>query len=83
VSALIPQKPLLSFVAGFTALFFLWVAVASYIDVKNLHLLSRKIASLFFKSDSYFLILLVTGFVAGLTGGLAALTASYIRKKSD
>ena len=82
VSAVIPQKPLFAFLAAFMALFFLWTALASYIDVKNKHLLSTKIAEVLFKNPSHWLIMMATGVVAGLTGGLAALTASFLRPKS-
>ena len=81
VAAFIPQKPFFSFLAGFLALFFLWTLMASYIDLKNKHLLSTKIAEILFKTPSHWLIMMVTGLVAALVGGMAALTASFIRRK--
>jgi hypothetical protein len=81
VAAFIPQKPLYAFLAGFLALFFLWTLMASYIDIKNKHLLSTKVAEILFKTPSHWLIMMVTGLVGGLVGGFAALTASFIRKK--
>ncbi|HEX4957102.1 MAG TPA: hypothetical protein VFV46_02905 [Lacibacter sp.] len=81
VAAIIPQKPLMSFVAGFSSLFLLWGAMAWMKDTGNEHLLSSKVAELLFKSSSSVLLVLVTAFIAGLVGGFAALTASFIRKK--
>lgn len=83
VAVIVPQKPLTAFLAGFFSLFLLWTLLASYIDIKNKHLLSTKIAELLFKTPSHWLIMMVTGLVAALTGGMAALTASFLRKKQD
>ena len=80
VSAIIPQKPLFAFLAGFFALFFLWTLMASYIDVKNKHLLSTKIAEILFKNPSHWLIMMATGLVGALVGCFAALTAIFLRK---
>jgi hypothetical protein len=83
VAVVIPQKPLNAFLSGFFALFLLWTLLASVIDIKNKHILSVKISELLFKSNSHWLIMMVTGLVAGLTGGMAALTASFLRKKQE
>ncbi|MBX9785014.1 MAG: hypothetical protein K2X48_17135 [Chitinophagaceae bacterium] len=83
VSAIIPQKPFFAFLAGFFSLFLLWTLMASYMDVKNKHLLSTKIAEVLFKAPSHWLIMMATGLVAGLVGGFAALTGSFIRKKAS
>lgn len=81
VAAVIPQKPFLSFVAGFSSLFLLWGVLAWMKDAGNEHLLSAKVTELLFKSPSSVLLILVTALIAGLVGGFAALTASFIRKK--
>jgi hypothetical protein len=80
VAALIPQKPMLAFIAGFSALFLLWAVLALSIDMNNEHLLSQKISALLFKSSSHALIISVTGLVGGLVAGFAALAGSYLRK---
>lgn len=84
VAVAIPQKPMKAFLAGFLSLFVLWVILALYIDFENQHILSMKIAELLFKSKSHALIMSVTGLVAALVGGFAALSGSYLRmsKKS-
>lgn len=79
VAVAIPQKPMKAFLAGFLSLFVLWVALALYIDFENQHILSMKIAELLFKSKSHVLIVGVTGLVAALVGGFAALSGAYLR----
>lgn len=81
VAAVVPQRPLSAFFSGFLGVAFVWAALATYFDAKNQHLLSSKIAVLIIKDDSYFLMLLITVFVGGLTGGLAALCGSFLHKK--
>ncbi len=83
VAALLPQKPLYAFMTGFFSLFVLWIVLALYIDMNNDHLLSMKISELLFKSHSHALIMSVTGLVAGLVGGFAALAGAYLRKNKS
>jgi len=80
VAIAIPQQPLKAFLAGFLSLFLLWIILALYIDMGNQHILSMKIAELLFKSHSHALIMSVTGLVAGLVGGFAALSGAYLRQ---
>lgn len=79
VAVVMPQKPWKAFLAGFLSLFLLWIILALYIDMGNQHILSMKIAELLFKSHSHALIMSVTGLVAGLVGGFAALSGAYLR----
>jgi hypothetical protein len=80
VAIVIPQKPIKAFLCGFLSLFLLWMILALYIDMGNQHILSIKIAELLFKSHSHALIMSVTGLVAGLVGGFAALSGAYLRQ---
>ncbi|HET9055498.1 MAG TPA: hypothetical protein VFN30_01495 [Chitinophagaceae bacterium] len=80
VAVLIPQRPGKAFWSGFLALFFLWGLLALYIDVKNEHILSQKVAELIIKSRSSSLIILLTAFIGALVGGLSALSGAYLRK---
>lgn len=82
VAVAIQQKPFHAFLAGFLALFFLWIGLAFVIDRNNQHLLSLKIAEILFKTPSYALLLFITGLVGALVAGFAALTGNYVRKKS-
>ncbi len=80
VAALIHMRPLASFVSGFLALFILWGAQASYLDAKNQHLLATKMASVLPLGGSYIALILFTCFIGGLVAGMAALTASFLRR---
>ncbi|MBI2731219.1 MAG: hypothetical protein HYX40_10770 [Sphingobacteriales bacterium] len=79
VAVLIPQKPGKAFLTGFIALFLFWGILAFYMDVKNEHILSQKVAELIIKSKSSALMILLTALVSGLVGGFAALSGSYLR----
>jgi hypothetical protein len=82
VAAFIPQKPGKAFLAGFIALFLLWGVLALYIDIKNEHILSQKVAELIIKTKSSLLMIIITALVGALVAGFAALAASYLRKSS-
>jgi hypothetical protein len=82
VAAFIQQRPIISFVAGFIGVFLIWFALAMIIDVRNEHILSKKIALLLPLNGNSFLLILITAFVGAIVGANAALTASFIRKKN-
>jgi len=79
VALLIKQRYGLTFISGFLGIFLCWGILAFWIDVKNNHVLSRKIAELFPLGGSSVLLILVTGLVGGLVGGFAAMSGSTIR----
>ena len=81
VGAILPQRPGFTFLAGFLALFILWGGLAFFIDEANNSILSAKIAQILPLNGSPFLLILVTGFVAALVGGGAALTGCYLTGK--
>ncbi|MFT3824072.1 MAG: hypothetical protein QM731_09130 [Chitinophagaceae bacterium] len=81
VAAIIPQKPGLAYLSGFAALFILWGGIAWWIDVKNQHILSHKIASLFPINGSSVILILVTAFIAAVVAGFGALSGSYLRSQ--
>jgi hypothetical protein len=81
VSALVPQRPGLSFLSGFLALFLLWALLAWAIDAPNNSILSAKIARILPLGGSSILLILITALVGALVGGGAALTASYLFRK--
>jgi len=80
VAVAIPQKPLLSFAAGFTALFLLWGSLAWYISSNNHHILAHKISMVILKMDNPNILILATALVGALVGGFAALSGSFVRK---
>lgn len=80
VAIFIPQPPLRSFLTGFAALFLLWGGLAIWIDSRNEHVLSHRIAAVLPFGGSTFVMLLVTALVGALVAGFASLSASYFRK---
>jgi len=78
---LVPLANGRAFVAGFAGVFVLWFLLALWIDIKNQHILSRKIAQIFPLGGSSFAIILVTAIIGALVGGLGALSGSYLRKR--
>ncbi|HTL10262.1 MAG TPA: hypothetical protein VL307_18440 [Chitinophagaceae bacterium] len=81
VALLIHQSPLHSFLTGSIALVLLWGGLSWWIDMKNHHVLSHKIAQVLPFGGSGFLMILVTALIGGLVAGFAALAASYARAK--
>ncbi|MDO6430104.1 hypothetical protein Q4E93_05885 [Flavitalea sp. BT771] len=81
VSALIPQRPGISFLAGFLGLFLLWTLLSWAMDAPNNSILSKKIAVLLPLGGSTVLLILITALVGALVGGGAALTGSYIHRR--
>jgi hypothetical protein len=68
-----------AFLGGFTAISLLWMILATLIDVRTNAILSTKIAPLLgFKSGT--LLILLTGLVGGIVGGLGALSGQQVRK---
>ena len=82
VAALIQQRPIVSFLAGFIGIFILWFALAMVIDVRNQHILSKKLASLLPLNGNSFLLILITAIIGAVVGANAALTASFIKKRN-
>lgn len=80
LSLLIPQKPWVSFLSGFLALFLLWGFLSVWISVSNGHILAHRVSLLIFKTDSPFLLILITTLIGALVAGFAALSASYIHE---
>lgn len=81
VSALIPQNPGKSFLAGFIALFLLWGSLAWFLSNNNNHILAHKVSLLILKMDSPALLITTTALIGALVAGFAALTGSYLRKR--
>ncbi len=68
-----------AFIAGFIAVFILWLAVALVKDAANEHILSSRMAALF-KLQNPYLFLTVAACVGGLAGGMAAWSGALINK---
>lgn len=79
VALLVHQKAGKAFLSAFFALFLLWAGLAWWMDSSNDSLLSSKIAELLGIGSNSFLLILITGCVAGLVAGFAAMSGSYLR----
>jgi len=80
ISVVIPQRPLMSFITGFLSLFLLWAGLSYWISKNNGHILAHKISLLIIKTDSPFLLMLVSALIGALVAGSAATAGCYFRK---
>lgn len=69
-----------AFTSGFIGIFVLWTVHAFSISLANHHILAEKIAQLFPLGGHGSLVILITGIVGGLVGGLAALSGNLYRR---
>jgi hypothetical protein len=73
-----PLSKITAFLGGFTSIALLWMVAATLIDVRTNSILSVKIAPLLgFQSST--LLILLTGLVGGVVGGLGALSGQQLR----
>src|SRR5688572_7155838 len=79
VGIVVRQHVGLAFLSGFLGVFILWAGLAWWFDVKNEGNLSVKIAELLPLGGNPLLLILVTGFVGGLVGGMGAMSGSFLR----
>ncbi|MEO9209520.1 MAG: hypothetical protein ABI208_00395 [Ginsengibacter sp.] len=79
VVLLIPQKPLCAFLSGFLGLLLLWGGLSIWVSVQNDHILAHRVSLLILKNDSPTLLIITTALIGAIIGGLAALTASFLR----
>ena len=73
------QKAGFAFLSAFFGLFLLWSILAFWIDTKNESILSVRVAELLGIGNNSFLLILITGMIGGLVGGVAALPGSFLR----
>jgi len=81
VALLVNQKAGMAFVSAFFAMLLLWSGLAWWINVNNENILSLKIAELLGIGNNTFLLVLITGIIGGLVGGLAAMSGSFLRAR--
>jgi hypothetical protein len=79
IALLVHQKAGKAFASGFVGVFILWGILAWWIDMKNEHILSKKIAEVLPLGGSSFLLILVTALIGGLVAGFGAMSGSYLR----
>lgn len=73
------------FISGFLSNFLIWFVVALSQDLANVHLLSDKVIRLFPVAPGEYLLVIITGLLGGIIGGMAVLTGhtfrTLVRKK--
>lgn len=80
VAILIPQRPGRAFLTGFLALLLLWAGLCLWIDMRNEHLLSKKIAFLLSLGGSYILVIILSALIGALVAGFGAMSGSTLRR---
>lgn len=68
-----------AFLSGFLAIVLVWTIMASSIHIRTDGILSDRIAALF-NLPSSILLIIITAFIGGLVGGMAALSGFFVRK---
>lgn len=79
VALFIKQRYGLGFLSGFLGVFLCWGILAFWIDVKNNHILSQKMAQVLPLGGSSVVLILVTALVGAVVGGFAAMSGSSLR----
>lgn len=74
VGFFIPQKRILSFLSVFLGVALFWGLFALLISSSNEHILAKRVALLVIKKDDPYLLLLITGFIGGISSGISAVT---------
>lgn len=73
------QKPGMSFLSAFSAVFLLWGCFALFCSQMNDDILATRFAQLILKSNNPLLLVIMTGIIGGLVSGLGALSGSLGR----
>lgn len=81
VGIVIPQSGWSAFFAGFLSVAILWTVLSLMLSIPNEHILARRVAPIFVKTDSPFLLILVTALIGGLVGGFATLTGNLLQSR--
>jgi hypothetical protein len=78
-AAVVHQTPAKAFAAGFLGMLLAWGGLSWWIDWQNGSLLSKQVAVLFPFQGSSAALILLTGILGALLGGVAALAGCYLR----
>jgi hypothetical protein len=78
-AAVVHQTPAKAFAAGFLGMLLAWGGLSWWIDWQNGSLLSKQVAVLFPLQGSSAALILLTGILGALLGGVAALAGCYLR----
>ena len=79
VAVLIQQKTGYAFLSAFTAIWVLWGGLALFIHVRNMGVLTQKMAHLFPLNGQSFYLILLTAMVGATVAGFGAMSGSSLR----
>lgn len=69
-----------AFTIGFLSISLFWASLATYLDIMNEHILSKKVIQLFLlHADWYWMLIVVTALIGGIVGGVVSLFGKFIR----
>lgn len=80
IAAFLLEKPGQSFFIGFLALFVFWGGMAFLINQNNESLLAQKVANILPLKGSATALIVITGLIGGLVGGMATMSGSFLNK---
>lgn len=80
VEAAFPSSKGYPFFVGFYAVFILWFTQAMIVHLQTDAVLTERIAVLFSLQSMPWAVVLATGLIGGLLGGLSSLTGSYFNR---
>ena len=69
-----------SFWSGFGSIFILWMILALVKSIPNDNILAGRVVQLFPIPHHWILLLLITGLIGGVVGGMAALSGVLLKK---
>ncbi|MBD2754694.1 hypothetical protein [Spirosoma validum] len=69
-----------AFFYGFAGIMLVWVAYALLIHVRTDGVFTGRMSSLLFKTNNEAILILVTGILGGLVGGLSGLSGFFVRQ---
>jgi uncharacterized membrane protein YhaH (DUF805 family) len=75
----IGKKPGSSFFSGFAAVFIVWTVLALFKSIPNEHIMAKRMAEVL-PLHNWVLLLLLTAFIGGLVGGMAALSGLLLKR---
>lgn len=79
IAVVIPQAPWKSFISGGLGVGLLWLVLAVMINNANAQILAVKVAQILPLKGNVNALLMLTAFVGFIVGGMASLSASFIR----
>ena len=80
VELVLGKESTTSFFSGFYGIAIPWMVLAAYIDIKSESILSVRILELFKLPPYGFVMIIITGFLGGLYGGLASMVGGWTKR---